>query len=187
MRLGRASCTLRPLVGASHLVQSTRAGASYGLALVLLIFLTYVAKISGVSRFGAQYASATGNSLLHGYREQGQWAIVIYIIIALGTMFAALPAVTLLTAGLAKVAFGLQTGTLSISIVILIGSAMILILGGYHVLDRLVKLLMLILAIATVVATALVIPKIDWAISGAIIPSVIGKTEVFFLVGLCLA
>ena len=91
-------------VGASHLVQSTRAGASYGLALVLLILLTYVAKYPAF-RFGAQYACATGNSLLHGYRNQGQWAVAIYVVIALGTMFAALPAVTLITAGLAKVAF----------------------------------------------------------------------------------
>ena len=66
-------------VGASHLVQSTRAGASYGLALVLLILLTYVAKYPAF-RFGAQYASATGNSLLHGYRNQGQWAVTIYVV-----------------------------------------------------------------------------------------------------------
>jgi Mn2+/Fe2+ NRAMP family transporter len=170
-------------VGASHLVQSTRAGASYGLALVLLILLTYVAKYPAF-RFGAQYASATGNSLLHGYRNQGQWAVAIYIIIALGTMFAALPAVTLITAGLAKVAFGLQMSTLTISIIILAVCSSILILGGYHVLDRLVKVLMVILAIATLVATVLVIPKIDWAVSGMIFPRGVVNTDVFFIVAL---
>jgi Mn2+/Fe2+ NRAMP family transporter len=170
-------------VGASHLVQSTRAGASYGLALVLLILLTYIAKYPAF-RFGAQYASATGNSLLHGYRNQGQWAIAIYIIIALGTMFAALPAVTLITAGLAKVAFGLQMSTLSISVIILAVCSLILILGGYHLLDRLVKVLMVILAIATLVATALVIPKINWAISGMIFPRGIVNADVFFIVAL---
>ena len=93
-------------VGTSHLVQSTRAGAGYGLALVLLILLTYVAKYPAF-RFGAQYANATGRSLLHGYRQQGNWAVTMYIVIALGTVFAALPAVTLVTAGLAKAAFDL--------------------------------------------------------------------------------
>lgn len=170
-------------VGASHLVQSTRAGASYGLGLVLLIFLTYVAKYPAF-RFGAQYASATGFSLLHGYRNQGQWAIAIYVVIALGTMFAALPAVTLITAGLAKVAFGLQMSTLGISAFILSGCALILILGGYHLLDRLVKVLMVVLAIATVVATVLIIPKIDWAASAMIVPTVRASTDVFFIVAL---
>ena len=170
-------------VGASHLVQSTRAGASYGLALVLLILLTYIAKYPAF-RFGAQYASATGNSLLHGYRNQGQWAVAIYVVIALGTMFAALPAVTLITAGLAKVAFGLQMGTLGISFVILIVCALILTLGGYHLLDRLVKALMVVLTIATLLATALIIPKIDWAASAMLFPREIASTDVFFIVAL---
>jgi Mn2+/Fe2+ NRAMP family transporter len=170
-------------VGASHLVQSTRAGANYGLALILLILLTYVAKYPAF-RFGAQYASATGNSLLHGYRNQGQWAVAVYIVIALGTMFAAVPAVTLITAGLAKVAFGLQMDTLGISVIILAGCTLILILGGYHLLDRLVKVLMVVLAIATLVATVLVIPKINWAVSGMIIPRGIVNTDVFFIVAL---
>ena len=170
-------------VGASHLVQSTRAGASYGMALVLLILVTFIAKYPAF-RFAAQYASATGNSLLHGYRNQGQWAVAIYIVIALGTMFAAVPAVTLLTAGLSKVAFGLQLDTMSISVIILAGCMVILIAGGYHLLDRLVKILMVFLAIATVVATALVIPKINWATSGGLMPTHITKTDVFFMVAL---
>jgi Mn2+/Fe2+ NRAMP family transporter len=170
-------------VGASHLVQSTRAGASYGCALVLLIAVTFVAKYPAF-RFGAQYASATGNSLLHGYRCQGTWAVAIYVVIALGTMFAAVPAVTLITAGLAKAAFGLQMSTFGISVVILAGCAIILILGGYHLLDRLVKVLMVVLTIATFVATALVIPNINWAVSGTIIPRGLVNTDVFFIVAL---
>lgn len=170
-------------VGASHLVQSTRAGASYGLSLIFLILLTYVAKYPAF-RFGAQYASTTGYSLLHGYRSQGQWAIVIYIIIALGTMFAALPAVTLLTAGLAKAAFGLQMGTMGISALILASCMLILIIGGYHLLDRLVKVLMVFLVIATLLATALVIPNIEWSAAGGIMPDVIASADVFFIVAL---
>jgi len=170
-------------VGASHLVQSTRAGASYGLALVSLILVTFIAKYPAF-RFGAQYASATGNSLLHGYRNQGQWAVAIYVVIALGTMFAAVPAVTLITAGLAKVAFGLSLDTLMLSIIILAGCMFILIGGGYHLLDRVVKVLMVFLAIATLIATALVIPKINWAVSGHLFPKGIVKADVFFMVAL---
>lgn len=170
-------------VGASHLVQSTRAGANYGLALILLILITYVAKYPAF-RFGAQYASGTGHSLLHGYRSQGRWAVAIYIVIAIGTMFAAVPAVTLITAGLSKAAFGLQMHTLGVSVIILTACTLVLIIGGYHLLDRIVKVLMVILAVATLVATALVIPKIDWAISGSLLPRGIVNTDVFFIVAL---
>ena len=170
-------------VGASHLVQSTRAGAGYGLALVSLILLTFIAKYPAF-RFGAQYTSITGFSLLQGYRNQGWWAVLLYIIIALGTMFAAVPAVTLITAGLAKAAFGLQAGTMSICALILAGSAVILVVGGYGLLDRLVKVLMVALTVATLYATALVIPRIDWSVSGSLVPSGLNTADVFFIVAL---
>ncbi len=170
-------------VGTSHLVQSTRAGASYGLALVVFIVLAYIAKYPAF-RFGAQYASATGRSLLHGYRQQGNWAVYVYIAIAVGTVFAALPAVTLVTAGLVKAAFDLQWGTFPIATVILTICATVLIVGGYPVLDRVVKVLMAILAIATLLATILVIPKIDWAMSGSLWPASITTADVFFIVAL---
>jgi Mn2+/Fe2+ NRAMP family transporter len=170
-------------VGASHLVQSTRAGADYGCALMLLIAITFVAKYPAF-RFGAQYATATGKSLLHGYRHQGTWAVATYIVIALGTMFAAVPAVTLITAGLAKAAFGLQMGTLGICVIVLAVCTTILITGGYHLLDRFMKVLMVVLTVATLVATALVIPNINWAVSGTIIPRGLVSTDVFFIVAL---
>lgn len=176
-------------VGASHLVQSTRAGAAYGFALVPLILLTFVAKYPAF-RFGAQYAGATGASLLHGYRKQGQWAVAIYIVIALGTMFAAVPAVTLLTAGLAKAAFGLPSDTFGISVVILAACTAILVLGGYHVLDRLIKVLMAVLALATLLATLLAVPRIDWAVSASLLslppllPWAALDADVFFIVAL---
>ena len=149
----------------------------------MFILLTYIAKYPAF-RFGAQYASATGRSLLHGYRQQGDWALIIYIIIALGTVFAALPAVTIVTAGLAKAAFDLPWGTFPISTAILAICATVLIVGGYPLLDRVVKVLMAVLAAATLLATILVIPKIDWAISGSLLPAEIGTADVFFIVAL---
>lgn len=170
-------------VGTSHLVQSTRAGAAYGLALVLFIVLTYVAKYPAF-RFGAQYAGVTGRSLLHGYRQQGNWAVAVYIVVALGTMFAALPAVTFVTAGLARAAFGLPWDTFPVSAGILVICSAVLIGGGYRVLDRVIKVLMAILAAATLLATLLVIPKIDWSTSASLVPSEIASTDVFFIVAL---
>jgi Mn2+/Fe2+ NRAMP family transporter len=170
-------------VGASHLVQSTRAGASFGLGLVLLILLTFVAKYPAF-RFGAQYANVTGQSLLFGYHGQGNWAVVVYVIIALGTMFAAVPAVTLVTAGLAISAFGVPFGTMTVSIVVVAVCAGILLLGRYHWLDRMVKGLMLALALATVAATLLVLPEIDWPAAAHLFPVGLEARDVFFVIAL---
>lgn len=170
-------------VGASHLVQSTRAGADYGLALILIIIAACIIKYPAF-RFGAQYASLSGTTLLHGYRSQGKWAVAIYALVALGTMFAAIPAVTLVTAGLAQTVFGIQTDTLVVCAFILVLSSVFLIVGGYPALDRIVKVVMALLVICTLAATALVIPKINWALSGSIVPPPITKTNVLFIAAL---
>jgi Mn2+/Fe2+ NRAMP family transporter len=60
-------------IGVSHLVQSTRAGAMYGLALLGFILVSMLAKYPAFL-FGPRYAAATGRSLLSGYRQQG-WYI----------------------------------------------------------------------------------------------------------------
>jgi len=87
-------------VGVSHLVQSTRAGAYLGFSLVPVILLAMVLKYP-LFEFGQRYAAATGTSLLDGYRKQGRWALVVYILLTLGTMFTVLAAVTAITTGLA--------------------------------------------------------------------------------------
>ena len=46
-------------VGVSHLVQSTRAGANFGFATLLVILVANVAKYPAFS-FGPRYAAATG-------------------------------------------------------------------------------------------------------------------------------
>ncbi|MBU6161626.1 MAG: hypothetical protein KGO50_10920, partial [Myxococcales bacterium] len=83
-------------VGVSHLVQSTRAGAEHGLALGGIIILANVMKYPAF-RYGAQYAAATGTSLLEGYRKLGPWALWLYGILTLATMFTVQAAVTLVT------------------------------------------------------------------------------------------
>ena len=87
-------------VGVSHLVQSTRAGAGYGLSLLAVIVLILIIKYP-LFEFGQRYAAATGHSLLEGYRRQGKWCLSLYLVLTIGTMFTVLAAVTAVTAGLA--------------------------------------------------------------------------------------
>lgn len=149
-------------VGVSHLVQSTRAGASYGMALVVLVVLANVVKYPAF-RFGPMYAAATGTSLLEGYRRRGRWALVLYALVTLVTMFTVQAAVTLVTAGLSMALFGIEASPLLVSGVILGVCAALVGTGGYRVLDRAVKVIVAFLAISTLLATALVIPRIAWA------------------------
>jgi Mn2+/Fe2+ NRAMP family transporter len=48
-------------IGVSHLVQSTRAGAMFGLGLVGVVMLANITKYPGLS-FGSRYSNATGLS-----------------------------------------------------------------------------------------------------------------------------
>ena len=73
-------------IGVSHLVQSTRAGAGYGLALLWLVVLANVFKYPGFEA-GPRYAAATGTSLLEGYRRLGTWALVLFLALTVSTMF----------------------------------------------------------------------------------------------------
>ena len=169
-------------VGVSHLVQSTRAGAVYGFALLLIVVLANVAKYPAF-RFGPQYAAATNRSLLEGYRRQGRWALLVYAALTVGTMFTVEAAVTLVTAGLAKHLFGLELSPLVVSAALIAVCGGILAAGKYHWLDRISKVVVSVLAVSTVAATAIALPAIDF---GAVSfwPERWDAPTVFFVVAL---
>ena len=66
-------------VGTSHIVQSTRAGAGFGLTLGLLILLVCLLKYP-LFRFAADYAAATGESLVRGYGRRGRLLVLVMFI-----------------------------------------------------------------------------------------------------------
>ena len=149
-------------VGVSHLVQSTRAGAVYGLALIGLVIAANVLKYPAFA-FAPRYAAATGTSLLEAYRRQGRWALALYGLLTLGTMFTVQAAVTIVTAGLAVALFGKGLSVLVYAGIITIIGGAIAGLGQFKVLDRIVKVIVVTLTVATLLATALALPKIDWS------------------------
>jgi len=149
-------------VGVSHLVQSTRAGAVFGLGLILILVLANLFKYPAFA-FGPRYAAATGTSLLEGYRRLGTWALVMYALLTLGTMFTVQAAVTLVTAALAKVTFfGKETGLATISAGLLAVCAAITLGGKFKVLDVVIKVVVAFLTVATVIATIVVLPRVPW-------------------------
>lgn len=144
-------------IGVSHLVQSTRAGADFGFGLLWALLLINAVKYP-FFQFGPRYASATGESLLHGYKKMGRGLLIAYFIITFATMFTIQTAVTIVTAGIASSLFGFGSTlfwTLSVTI-ICFG---ILILGRYKVLDNVMKVIVVSLTLSTIVAVILLIPE----------------------------
>lgn len=138
-------------IGVSHLVQSTRAGASYGFELVWVLILANILKYP-FFEFATRFASVTGQSLIEGYRKLGKWAIIAFALLTLATMFAIQAAVTIVTAGLTGNIFGLSMNPAVISALILIATIAILMIGRYRLLDRLIKYVIIILAFSTILA-----------------------------------
>lgn len=159
-------------VGVSHLVQSTRAGAEYGLALGGIIILANIMKYPAF-RYGAQYAAATGTSLLEGYRKLGPWALWLYGFLTLATMFTVQAAVTLVTAGLAVAVFQTSWSLHIVSAILLAICAALLGIGQYKWLDVISKGLIAVLTVTTLIATALALPRID----APILPFLTGPAE----------
>ena len=138
-------------IGVSHLVQSTRAGADYGFTLVWAVILASLMKYPFLE-YGPRYAAATGESLISGYKKLGGWALWIYIIFTVGTIFAIQAAVTIVTASLAVELTGIEWPLLVWSIIILAICIGILFRGQYSALDSLIKVVMTVLTISTLVA-----------------------------------
>ena len=148
-------------IGVSHLVQSTRAGADFGLGLLWALLLVNLFKYP-FFQFGPRYAAATGESLLEGYFKLGKGILIAYFILSIATMFTIQTAVTIVTAGLANSLFGdisvLNFGIETISsveiwtIIILLICLFILFLGKYRTLDKLIKVIIITLTISTLLA-----------------------------------
>lgn len=143
-------------VGVSHLVQSTRAGADFGFALVWVVFFANLVKYP-IFEIGPRYAAVTGQTLLDGYRKLGRWAVLVYILMTISTMFVILAAITMVTAGLFHQITGYGGDTKLLALILLISSAFILVVGRYSVLDRMMKLIIVLLTICTMVALMLAV------------------------------
>lgn len=144
-------------VGVSHLVQSTRAGAEYGLSLVLLIILVVLLKYPAF-RFGVDYACATGKSLVTGYARISKLALLWLGVAFIVDMFIAPAAVSLVTAGLVISIFDLDIGGPQVAVGLTIVTAIVLLNGHYAKAERLVKVLVIAFSLLTVVATLFALP-----------------------------
>lgn len=138
-------------IGGSHLIQSTRAGADYRFELVWVIIIALVFKYP-FFEYGPRYTASTGENLLEGYLRLGKWAIAVFVTFTLITMFVVEAALVLVTAGLAGQMFGIKLTPITWSIILFAIFMLILMLGKYPILDKLMKVIIIVLVLSTIFA-----------------------------------
>jgi len=167
-------------IGVSHLVQSTRAGADFGFGLLWALLLVNLFKYP-FFQYGPRYATATGESLIDGYKKLGKSVLIVYYVLTFATMFTIQAAVTIVTAGLAAHLFGITPSLTIWSIIITLISLLILMIGKYNFLDNLIKVIIITLTLSTIIAVSIAIFNLDTSYSLApILPT--GSVEIAFLI-----
>ncbi|MCW9713872.1 Nramp family divalent metal transporter [Aliifodinibius salicampi] len=170
-------------IGVSHLVQSTRAGATFGFAMVWAVVLANIFKYPFLE-YGPRYAIATGESMIEGYKRLGNWAIWIFAAFTLGTMFAVQAAVTIVSATLAAELTGIALSPLTWSTILLVICVILLMSGQYSALDGAVKIIMAVLAISTIIALAAVLIQGGQQEVSNYYPSIWDMAGISFLIAL---
>lgn len=141
-------------VGVSHLVQSTRAGASYGFELIWILILANIIKYP-FFEFAPRFATSTGKSLLHGYLGIGKWALGLYALLTISTMFAITAAISMVTAGLLASLLGWSTSLLWLTLIIMFFIMVFLLIGRFKLLESSMKYIIIALSISTLMAVAM--------------------------------
>ncbi|MCB0406954.1 MAG: Nramp family divalent metal transporter, partial [Bdellovibrionales bacterium] len=138
-------------IGVSHLVQSTRAGANFGFDLIILILLANFFKYP-FFEYGHRYFVATGETLLSGYKRLGKRYLYAFMILNFFTAMASVAAVTFVTAALCQNLFQWGLSLPLWCFLLILISVLLLAIGHYRGLDIFIKILMVILLVATIAA-----------------------------------
>lgn len=171
-------------IGVSHLVQSTRAGADYGFALLGAVMVANVLKYP-FFEFSSRYTGATGESILNGYAKVGKWILWVYGLLTIFTMFIVSAAVTFVAAGLLSNLMGFELPTDVWAIIVLVVCAILLLSGKYGTLDGLLKAVSIVLLISTLIAfVAAIINGRPEPVSDFVPKELMGTQGLIFLVAL---
>ena len=164
-------------IGVSHLVQSTRTGADFGLLILGFVILVILLKYP-FFEFSSRYANSTQTSIIDGYKKLGKPALWLYFILTIASMFFVTGTVGFVTAGFFENLFGVDfLGEWTVVILFVI-CVSILAIGKYSVLDSMIKIIAIVLLVSTVSAFLFAMyngpveqvpgfePKDLWEISG---------------------
>lgn len=149
-------------IGVSHLVQSTRAGADFGFALIGVVVLANLLKYPFFD-FGVRYAVSSGQSLVHAYRQLGRWALWLLTLSTLVSMFTVTAAVSFVCAGIMSPLFGGALSHANIILLLFVVVMLLLWVGKFLWLDRMVKIIAALILVSTVLAFFIALWNFDFA------------------------
>lgn len=151
-RLGPGLIFAAAAVGTSHVVQSTRAGAGFGLTMALLIVFVCALKYP-LFRFAADYAAITGESLVQGYGRQGRALVLLMFATSSVEAVAATAGISLVSASILKWMLDLPLDDVAAAVGLLALTATAVSLGRYRLLESLTGWLVLAFSVLTVLVT----------------------------------
>jgi len=169
-------------IGVSHLVQSTRAGASFGFELMWVLLAANLLKFP-FFEIGSRYVLATNQNLIQAYKKEGSWVLWLFLALTVLTMFPVVAALTIVTAGLSNSLFPTSLNIFQTSAVILLITMVILIVGRYKLLDQMIKVVILVLTITTLIAVVAAFGAEHEIVKTALQPfDWMNKTHILFLI-----
>jgi Mn2+/Fe2+ NRAMP family transporter len=158
-KLGPGLIFAAAAVGTSHIVQSTRAGAAFGLTLGGLILLICVLKYP-LFRFAVDYAAITGENLVQGYARHSRALVVLMFLASAIEAVAAVAGVSLVTTSILLWTLGAEANVIGAAIGVLCFTALLVIVGRYRTLERVTAVLVVVFSVLTVAVTLASIPSL---------------------------
>ncbi len=168
-------------VGGSHLVASTKAGATYGWQLIGLILLVNLFKYP-FFRAGIQYTTGTNKSLIQGYHELGKGYLWLFTGLNVISGIVNTAALLLFSASLLGYFLPFALPLTTLSAIVLFICLTILFAGHFNALDKLSKGIMAILVLATLAAVIIALNQGAVAPANHISPSPWQVSAIGFIV-----
>ncbi|QFI40195.1 divalent metal cation transporter [Moritella marina ATCC 15381] len=168
-------------VGGSHLVASTKAGATYGWQLIGLILLVNLFKYP-FFRAGVQYTLGTGKSLIQGYAEMGKGYLWLYTGLNVISGIVNTAALLLFSASLLGYFLPWTIPLTTLAAIVLAICLVILLAGHFKALDKLSKVIMGVLVVTTVAAVVIALNQGPVAPTDYVSPSPWQVSAIGFIV-----
>ncbi len=153
-KFGPGIITACAAIGISHFAQATRAGSYFGYDLLWLILLAHIAKYPFIE-FGNRYTSATGESFLVGYWRYSKPAFYLVTILTMFVATFTFAAGAFICAGIIKVVLGAPLSVNIITALLLGFCTIIITIGHYKLIDKVMKIFIILLTFTTFVAVIL--------------------------------
>lgn len=170
-------------VGGSHLVASTQAGALFGWQLLWVILLVNVLKYP-FFRFGVQYTFDNNENLIRGYERKSRNTLIAFTVLNIVAAVVNTAGVLILTASLLQYFIPWSLSLTVLCWLLLAICLAILLAGHYKLLDRLSKVIMLLLTITTIAAVVIAWQNGPTAPADFVSPSPWQLSAIAFMVAL---